>query len=63
MRTDLFKDLKYYNWKITTDKITKPQSFIQPNIPLNINLGKLNENYNRHKVDSVSPNSFINMIL
>jgi hypothetical protein len=25
MRTDIFKDLKYYNWKVSTDEITKPQ--------------------------------------
>jgi len=37
MRTDIFKDLKYYNWKVSTDEITKPQSFIQPNTPLNNN--------------------------
>jgi len=35
MRTDIFKDLKYYNWKVSTDEITKPQRFDFKNLTKN----------------------------
>ena len=50
LRTDIYKDMRYYNWNVTTDETTRPTTIIMPNLPLKLNFGKLNEDYNRHRI-------------
>ncbi len=50
IRTDIYKDIKYYNWKIIIfDETTRPTSILIPNTSLIFNFRELNKDYNRHK--------------
>jgi hypothetical protein len=54
-KTDIFNDMKCYQWNVTTDETTRPRTMMSrtilvANTPININFKNLNENYNRHRI-------------
>jgi DNA replication protein DnaC len=50
MRTDIYADIKYYDWNVIDDTTQKLTTIIQPNTPLKNNLRELNKDYNRHRI-------------
>jgi hypothetical protein len=62
LRTDIYKDMKNYVWKLTTDETTRPTTIIIPNLPLKLDFGKLNEDDNRHRILNYYYGKFENVI-
>ncbi len=36
LRTDIFNDMKSYQWNVITDETTRPRTIIEVNMPLNL---------------------------